>query len=251
MNQIHSDFGDGVRMKRVIGVVEEEKLEILRSCAVGFFVELRLESEANVLKSKDERPIEVIRDDDSSREDGHPDDASEEGMVVPNTASFVADPVSQIDRMWEGNRREDWRVWVVSSMSRSWSNDEETGLVNLINDSCLGTDGLKDVVVPMNEVLEGNGDVVPLSGLRTVIDPEGRGADRPNSKIPRANIAITIALHNGQLKCARQVSEINLSFLSPTDRVVAECQLDKKERGRPKAGQRQRVANASLPDFDF
>ncbi|KAK8609778.1 hypothetical protein V6N13_093192 [Hibiscus sabdariffa] len=127
MSQIHKASGDDVRKRRMIGVVEDEKLEILRSCAIwvvafeeaigqhcdcccGTDVESRMNNEAKVPSGKVEKPLEVQAEGDSSRVNGHLVDASMEGSVVPNTVSLEVDLASQIDRMWEGNMREDWRV---------------------------------------------------------------------------------------------------------------------------------------------
>ncbi|KAK8516046.1 hypothetical protein V6N12_066881 [Hibiscus sabdariffa] len=73
-------------------------------------VESRMNNEAKVPSGKVEKPLEVQEEGDSSRVNGHLVDASMEGSVVPNTVSLEVDLASQIDRMWEGNMREDWRV---------------------------------------------------------------------------------------------------------------------------------------------
>ncbi|KAK8530797.1 hypothetical protein V6N12_013298 [Hibiscus sabdariffa] len=138
-------------MRRLIGVVEEEKLEILRSCAFGYcrhpFSMLELAKEFRA--------------------------AGLEGFTVMRVSGslvllmFINDDQR---RMWEENRMEDLRVLEVSSMSRSWSNEEEAGIVTHGDGFCMGVNGLKEVVVPMNEVLEGTGDIRPLSVLPTILE---------------------------------------------------------------------------------
>ncbi|KAK8606594.1 hypothetical protein V6N13_030872 [Hibiscus sabdariffa] len=74
----------------------------------------------------------------------------------------------------------------------------------------------------------------------------------PRSEVPRMGQAVTIEL-NGNQRRVRQVSEINLSILSPVEQCEAERRLNKKGRGRPrkKPLPEQGVANASLTDSDF
>ncbi|KAK8614638.1 hypothetical protein V6N13_068435 [Hibiscus sabdariffa] len=74
----------------------------------------------------------------------------------------------------------------------------------------------------------------------------------PRSEVPRAGKAVTIEL-NGEQRRIRQLSEINLSILSPVERCEAERRLKKKGRGRPrkKPLPEQGIANASLSDSDF
>ncbi|KAK8509427.1 hypothetical protein V6N11_055303 [Hibiscus sabdariffa] len=124
-----------------------------------------LDREAKVPICKVEEPLEVQEVGDSSRVDGRLSDASMEGTVVPNIASLDVDPANHLDRTSEGNMREDWRVLEVSSLSKNWSNEEEAGIVNRLDDSHLGADGLKEVFVPVNEVLEGIGEIASLGVL--------------------------------------------------------------------------------------
>ncbi|KAK8986988.1 hypothetical protein V6N11_055305 [Hibiscus sabdariffa] len=200
MSQIQRTSGDVVRKRRVIGVVEEEKLEIYvfagdmisidsETLAPASFerarflvetdwdsyiderielqldVESILDREAKVPTGKVEEPLEVQEVGGSSRVEGRLSDASMEGTVVPNIASLDVDPANHLDRMLEGNMREDWRVLEVSSLSRNWSNKEEASIVNRLDGSHLGVDGLKEVFVPVNEVLEGIGDIASLGVL--------------------------------------------------------------------------------------
>ncbi|KAK8516045.1 hypothetical protein V6N13_093193 [Hibiscus sabdariffa] len=68
-----------------------------------------------------------------------------------------------------------------------------------MDESHLGADGSKDVVVPMNEVLEGIGNMAPLGVLPVTTSPEERGVDGPKSNFPRTIMATTTTvLNNGQ-----------------------------------------------------
>ncbi|KAK8670891.1 hypothetical protein V6N13_037504 [Hibiscus sabdariffa] len=53
------------------------------------------------------------------------------------------------------------------------------------------------------------------------------------SEMPRVGKEMTIEL-NGEQRRMRQLSEINLSILSPVERCEAERRLNKKGRGRPR-----------------
>ncbi|KAK8703737.1 hypothetical protein V6N13_047383 [Hibiscus sabdariffa] len=185
-NHINRDSGgDDARKRRVIGVVEEEKIEILRFCAIGYCrqpylmqelakefraagleaVESDINSEAKVSTSKIVQPLEVHEVGDTSRMEERLSDASMEGTVVPNTVSPEVDLTKQLDRMWEGNMMEDLRVLEVSSLSRNWSNEEETCIVNRMDSSPSDAAGLKEVFIQENGIQEGIGDIVSLGGL--------------------------------------------------------------------------------------
>ncbi|KAK8696335.1 hypothetical protein V6N13_001471 [Hibiscus sabdariffa] len=100
-----------------------------------------------------------------------------------------------------------------------------------MDNSPLDIDGFKDVLVQENVVQEGIGDIASLGVLSDVSSPIEQGVVGSKSECPRANLATSTMLNNGQVKCVRQVSEINLSFLTPVTRVVAESKLTKRGNG--------------------
>ncbi|KAK8571742.1 hypothetical protein V6N12_027815 [Hibiscus sabdariffa] len=128
-------------------------------------VESDINSEAKVSTSKIVQPLEVHEVGDTSRMEERLSDASMEGTVVPNTVSPEVDLTKQLDRMWEGNMMEDLRVLEVSSLSRNWSNEEETCIVNRMDSSPSDAAGLKEVFIQENGIQEGIGDIVSLGGL--------------------------------------------------------------------------------------
>ncbi|KAK8657942.1 hypothetical protein V6N13_036159 [Hibiscus sabdariffa] len=149
--------------------------------------------------------------------------------VVPESPKNTGSPIWHMNRLWEDNMVEDWRVLELP-------NAESGEVGNAMIMAEVGEPGLE---IPI-EVLE------PSERSMELIDVG------PRSEVPRAGKAVTIEL-NGEQRRIRQLSEINLSILSPVERCEAERRLKKKGRGRPrkKPLPEQGIANASLSDSDF
>ncbi|KAK8554210.1 hypothetical protein V6N12_031179 [Hibiscus sabdariffa] len=234
--------------RRVIGEVEEEKLEILREhvfpvrvvafeeaveqqcdCCCEKGVESDDISEAKVAADKNHKSTEMLETRDSSRVEESLRKASVEETVVPNSVSHGVDSVEMVERMWEGNKREDWRVLELPSVSRNWSNEEEAGMVHRFDNSFPNNDGLKEIYIQEKVGREGLGDIVPFETYSDVSSPVQRGVVRPKAECPRAKIATATILNNGQLdssaekfqgfpaRCVGYVVGIGVAFLPLCD----------------------------------
>ncbi|KAK8648625.1 hypothetical protein V6N13_129374 [Hibiscus sabdariffa] len=143
-----------------------------------------------------------------------------------------------MNRLWEDNMIEDWRVLELPNAESGEA--PRFGQVGEVGNAMI-----------MAEVGE-PGLEIPIE----VLGPSERSMELidvgPRSEVPRAGNAVTIKL-NGEQRRIRQLSEINLSILSPVERCEAERRLKKKGRGRPrkKPLPEQGIANASLSDSDF
>ncbi|KAK8578490.1 hypothetical protein V6N13_100327 [Hibiscus sabdariffa] len=242
-------LGEHVFPVRVVAF--EEAVEQQCDCCCEKGVEFDGISEAKVAADKNHKSTEMLETRDSSRVEESLRKASAEETVVPNSVSHGVDSVEMVERMWEGNKREDWRVLELPSVSRNWSNEEEAGMVHRFDNSLPNNDGLKEIYIQEKVGREGLGNIVPFETYSDVSSPVQRGVVGSKAECPRAKIATATILNNGQVKRVPQVSEINLSFLTPTTRAVAENNVPKRGKGRPKKSQRQRVANESLSDSDI
>ncbi|KAL4340519.1 hypothetical protein GQ457_08G036020 [Hibiscus cannabinus] len=125
-----------------------------------------------------------------------------------------------MNRLWEDNMMEDWRV-LESGEAPGSGQVGEVGNAMIMAE--VGEPGLEISI----EVLG------PSERSMELIDVG------PRSEMPMAGKAVTIEF-NGEQRRIRQLSEINLSILSPVERCEAERRLKKKG-----------IANASLVDSDF
>ncbi|KAL4378615.1 hypothetical protein GQ457_02G032850 [Hibiscus cannabinus] len=242
-------LGEHVFPVRVVAF--EEVVEQQCDCCCKKGVESDGISEAKVTADKNDKSTEMLEIRDSSRVEESLRKAFVEETVVPNSVSHGVDSVEMVERMWKGNKREDWRVLELPSVSKNWSNEEEAGLVNRFDSSPSNNDGLKEIDIQEKVGREGLGDIVPFETYSDVSSPMQRGVVGPKDECPRAKIATANILNNGKVKHVRKVYEINLSFLTPTTRAVAESNVPKRGKGRPKKNQIQRVANESLSDSDI
>ncbi|KAK8611835.1 hypothetical protein V6N13_131873 [Hibiscus sabdariffa] len=159
-------------------------------------------------------------------------------FVVPETLMNIGSPIWHMNRLWENNMMEDWRVLELpNAESREAPESDQVGEVgNVMIMAEVGELGLE---IPI-EVLG------PSERSMELIDVG------PRSEVPRAGKAVTIELNGKQCRI-RQLFAINLSILSPVERCEAERRLHKKGRGRPrkKPLPEHGIANASLSDSDF
>ncbi|KAK8594245.1 hypothetical protein V6N13_126054 [Hibiscus sabdariffa] len=146
--------------RRVIGEVEEEKR-----------VESDGISEAKVAADKNDKSTEMLETRDSSRVEESLRKASAQETVVPNSVSHGVDYVEMVERMWEGNKREDWRVLELPFVSRDWSNEEEAGMVHRFDNSLPNNDGLKEIYIQEKVGRVGLGDIVPFETYSDVSSP--------------------------------------------------------------------------------
>ncbi|KAK8679998.1 hypothetical protein V6N13_108953 [Hibiscus sabdariffa] len=143
----------------------------------------------------------------------------------------VIHEIWHMNRLWEDNMLEDWRVLESSVAELGKRNGEVPGV------------GTALVVAEVDE---------PGLNVSNEVLGRMRGIWHwffawPRSDVPRAGKAATIDL-NGEQRRVRQLFEISLSILSSVERCEAERRLNKKEKGRPrkKPLPEQGVANASL-----
>ncbi|KAL4319593.1 hypothetical protein GQ457_18G011020 [Hibiscus cannabinus] len=170
-------LGEYVFPVRVVAF--EEVVEQQCDCCCEKGVESDGISEAKVVADKNDKSTEMLETRDSSRVEESLRKASAEETVVPNFVSHGVDSVEMLERMWEGNKREDWRVLELPSVSRNWSNEEEAGLVNRFDNS------------PPN-----NDDIVPFETYSDVSSLVQRGVVGPKAECPRAKIATATILNN-------------------------------------------------------
>ncbi|KAL4333507.1 hypothetical protein GQ457_07G016390 [Hibiscus cannabinus] len=110
-------LGEHVFPVRVVAF--EEAFEQQCDCCCEKGVESDGISEAKVTADKNEKSTEMLEIRDSSRVEESLRKASIEETVVPNYVSHGVDSVELVERMWEGNKREDWRVLELPSVSRN------------------------------------------------------------------------------------------------------------------------------------
>ncbi|KAL4296849.1 hypothetical protein GQ457_12G019510 [Hibiscus cannabinus] len=201
--------------------------------------------EADEDSSKTERTVQESLHSAKVFNDGsNPAEVVVEDTVVPESLEVISS--DQLQRMWEGNVRDDMRVGEFVSSPRDWSNDEVAGCIARLDTTVPFVDVVQEVVLSENRDASfflGEGQV------QSPVVSGGRGMSGPRSERIRVNKATTMNIY-GHQKWVRQLSDISLSFLSPTARIEAERKLNKKGRGRTKQ-KPEAVANASLSDSDF
>ncbi|KAK8532553.1 hypothetical protein V6N12_053990 [Hibiscus sabdariffa] len=124
-------------------------------------------------------------------------------FVVPETLMNIGSPIWHMNRLWENNMMEDWRVLELpNAESREAPESDQVGEVgNVMIMAEVGELGLE---IPI-EVLG------PSERSMELIDVG------PRSEVPRAGKAVTIELNGKQCRI-RQLFAINLSILSPVER---------------------------------
>ncbi|KAL4347102.1 hypothetical protein GQ457_17G020660 [Hibiscus cannabinus] len=165
------------------------------------------------------------------RQSVHALDVSE--SVVPETPRNTGSPIWHMNRLWEDNMMEDWRVLELPNAESGEA--PGSGQVDEVGNAMIMAEvGEPDLEIPIE-----------------ILGPSERSMELIDVG-PRAGEAVTIKL-NGEQRRIRQLSEINLSILSPVERCEAKRRLKKKGRGRPrkKPLPEQGIANASLSDYDF
>ncbi|KAL4346648.1 hypothetical protein GQ457_17G018690 [Hibiscus cannabinus] len=221
-----------------IRVVEfEEYINTKSECCCG----------ADEDSSKTERTVQESLHSAKAFSDGsNPAEVVVEDTVVPESVEVISS--DQLQRMWDGNVRDDMRVGEFVSSPRDWSNDEVAGCIAHLDTTVPSVDVVQEVVLSENRDARfflGEGKM----SVKSPVVSGGRGMSGPRSKRIRVNKATTMNIY-GQQKRVHQLSDISLSFLSPMARIEAERKLNKKGRGRTKQ-KPEAVANASFSDSDF
>ncbi|KAK8490201.1 hypothetical protein V6N11_028916 [Hibiscus sabdariffa] len=152
-------------------VAFEEAFEQQCDCCCEKGVESDGISEAKVAADKNDKSTEMLETRDSSRVEESLRKASAQETVVPNSVSHGVDYVEMVERMWEGNKREDWRVLELPFVSRDWSNEEEAGMVHRFDNSLPNNDGLKEIYIQEKVGRVGLGDIVPFETYSDVSSP--------------------------------------------------------------------------------
>ncbi|KAK8662209.1 hypothetical protein V6N13_091796 [Hibiscus sabdariffa] len=136
--------------RQIEGVIDNDKMEILNVCAIGFFADptrwwncCELVEESELSGKQDGKKDEKARIAVSAVKGGDCENSSEE-TVVPNSISLTAMNTLEVDKMWEDNKVVDWRVMETAS----WMIDENIGMVQRdeeVRDSDVSAEcGLRD-----------------------------------------------------------------------------------------------------------
>ncbi|KAK8498272.1 hypothetical protein V6N11_024204 [Hibiscus sabdariffa] len=136
-----------------------------------------------------------------------------EDMVVPESVEDISS--NQLRRMWDSNVRDDMRVREVVSSPTVWLNDEVAGCIARLETTIPFVDVVQEVVLSENR------DAEFFLGERQTLVNSPAVSGGPRSERIRVNKANTMII-NGQQKQVLYLSDISLSFLSPTARIEAE-----------------------------
>ncbi|KAK8608779.1 hypothetical protein V6N13_024192 [Hibiscus sabdariffa] len=221
-------------------MIDNDKIEILNVCAIGFcrrpFKVAELANKfhlAGLQGFRDGKENEKVRIVVSAVKGGDGENYSEE-TVVPNSISLTAMNTLEVDKIWEDNKVVDWRVMETAS----WMMDENVGMVQ------------RDEEVRDN-------DVSAECGLRDELHVQTtKDADviSPICNGPSNRVNITEVIeYRGQQRKVRRISDVLLSEIPSPEQAVAPNQNLKKGRGRPKSKNTEdkRIVNGSLSDSDF